>query len=105
MIKYKGTTIYPPAIFDVLNEIPFIKEYVVEVFTNALQLDEIRLHINTPLPIDECETKLRPMLQSRLRAMPLLQFHSAGVIQQMQFPANSRKQVKFLDNRELTPGS
>jgi len=101
MIKYKGTTLYPPAIFDILNNIPFVKEYVVEVFTNELTLDEIRLHVNTPLPVDECENKLRPVLQSRLRVMPLLQFHSAATIQQMQFPANSRKQVKFIDNRTL----
>ena len=87
-----------------LNDIAFIKEYVVEVFTNDLSLDEIRLHINTPLPIDECETKLRPVLQSKLRVIPLLQFHPAAIIQQMQFPANSRKQVKFIDNRELPPG-
>ena len=100
MIKYKGTTIYPPAIFDILNNIPFINEYVVEVFTNELSLDEIRLHINTALPVDECEAKLRPVLQSRLRVMPLLQFHSVATIQQMQFPVNSRKQVKFIDNRE-----
>ncbi len=100
MIKYKGTTLYPPAIFDILNNIPFVKEYVVEVFTNELMLDELRLHINTPLPIDECEQKLRPMLQSRLRVVPLLQFHPAATLQQMQFPAASRKQVKFIDNRE-----
>ena len=100
MIKYKGTTIYPPAIFDILNNIPFIKEYVVEVFTNELVLDEIRLHINTSLHVDECEIKMKTILQSRLRVMPLLQFHPATAIQQMQFPANSRKQVKFMDNRE-----
>jgi phenylacetate-CoA ligase len=100
MIKYKGTTLYPPAIFDILNNVPFIKEYVVEVFTNELQLDELRLHINTSLPVDECEIKLRPALQSGLRVVPLLQFHSADAIRQMQFPATSRKQVKFVDNRE-----
>jgi phenylacetate-CoA ligase len=100
MIKYKGTTLYPPAIFDMLNNIPFVKEYVVEVFTNELLLDEIRLHINTPLPVDECEIKLRPILQSRLRVVPHIQFHAAATIQQMQFPANSRKQVKFIDNRD-----
>jgi len=99
MIKYKGTTLYPPAIFDILNNIPFIKEYVVEVFTNELQLDEIRLHLNTPLPVDECEMKLRPILQSALRVVPLLQFQAASTIHEMQFPAGSRKQVKFIDNR------
>ncbi len=99
MIKYKGTTLYPPAIFDILNNIPFVKEYVVEVFTNDLLLDELRLHLNTPLPIDECELKLRPLLQSALRVVPLLQFQPATAIHDMQFPANSRKQVKFIDNR------
>lgn len=99
MIKYKGTTLYPPAIFDILNNISFIKEYVVEVFTNELLLDEIRLHLNTPLPVDECEVKLRPILQSALRVMPLLQFQAASTIHEMQFPASSRKQVKFIDNR------
>jgi phenylacetate-CoA ligase len=99
MIKYKGTTLYPPAIFNMLSNISFITEYVVEVFTNELQLDEIRLHLNTPLPVDECEKRLRPLLQSGLRVMPLLQFHSAATIQAMQFPPASRKQVKFIDNR------
>lgn len=100
MIKYKGTTLYPPAIFDILNNVPFIKEYVVEVFTNELQLDEIRLHLNTPLPADQCELKLAPILQSRLRAIPFLQFHPAAAIHEMQFPAGSMEPVKFIDNRE-----
>jgi phenylacetate-CoA ligase len=99
MIKYKGTTLYPPAIFDILNNIPFIKEYLVEVFTNDIGTDELMLHLNTPLPVDDAEAKLKPMLQSKLRVAPLLHFHSAADMQQMQFPANSRKQIKFLDNR------
>lgn len=99
MIKYKGTTLYPPAVFDILNNIPFVKEYVVEVFTNEIGTDELKLHLNTPLPVDDCEMKLKPLLQSKLRVAPLLHFHSAADMQQMQFPAGSRKQVKFLDNR------
>jgi len=100
MIKYKGTTLYPPAIFDILNNIGYVREYVVETFTNDLGTDELKLHIHTPLPIDDCEAKLRPELQSKLRVAPLLHFHSANTIQQIQFPEGSRKQVKFLDNRE-----
>lgn len=99
MIKYKGTTLYPPAIFDILNNIPLVKEYVVEVFTNELGTDELKLHIHTTLPVDDCEVKLKPVLQAKLRVSPLLHFHSASEMQQMQFPPNSRKQVKFLDNR------
>lgn len=99
MIKYKGTTLYPPAIFDILNNLPFISEYVVEAFTGELGTDELMLHIHTPLPIDECEKKLKPVLQSRLRVAPLLHFHSSAALQQMQFPEGSRKQVRFIDKR------
>lgn len=99
MIKYKGTTLYPPAIFDILNNIGYVRDYVVETFTNELGTDELKLHIHTPLPIDDCEAKLKPELQSKLRVAPMLQFHSGNTIQQIQFPEGSRKQVKFLDNR------
>jgi phenylacetate-CoA ligase len=87
-------------VFDILNNISFIKEYVVEVFTNELGTDELRIHVNTPLPVDDCEAKLKPLLQSKLRVAPLLHFHSGSEMQQMQFPPNSRKQVKFMDNRK-----
>jgi phenylacetate-CoA ligase len=100
MIKYKGTTLYPPAIFDILNNISFIREYVVEAFTNELGTDELRLHLYTQLPVDDCEHKLKPLLQAKLRVLPLLHFHSGAELQQMQFPPASRKQVKFIDNRE-----
>ena len=45
MIKYKGTTLYPPALFDILDNIPHIKNYIVEVYTNELGTDEILIRI------------------------------------------------------------
>jgi phenylacetate-CoA ligase len=72
----------------------------VEVFTNELGMDELRLHIHTPLPVDDCEIKIKPLLQSKLRVVPLLHFHSGSEMQRIQFPAGSRKQLKFMDNRE-----
>lgn len=101
MIKYKGTTLYPPALFDILNEVSYIKEYVVEAFTGDLGTDELKLHLHSPLPVDDCELKLKPLLQSRLRVVPMLHFHSGVDLQRMQFPPESRKQVKFIDNRTI----
>ncbi len=102
MIKYRGTTFYPPAIFEILNGISFIREYVVEVSANELGTDDLTLHLHTTLPSQECTDRIRPFIQSALRAVPVLQFHSAASIQQMQFPANGRKQVRFIDNRLCT---
>lgn len=100
MIKYKGTTIYPPAIFDMLNQLPAIREYIVEVNSNELGNDELILHLNTPLPVDECEKQLRPFLQARLRVVPTLQYHSAIELNEMLFPPGSRKAIKFIDKRK-----
>lgn len=40
MIKYKGTTLYPPALYDILDNIPGDQNYVIEVYTNELGTDE-----------------------------------------------------------------
>ncbi len=99
MIKYKGTTLYPPAIFELLNSQDYIKEYQVEVTTDALGMDDLQLHLFTDLTDEQCSNRLRPLLQSRLRVAPQLNYCSAEQMQLMQFPQASRKQVKFVDNR------
>lgn len=96
MIKYKGTTLYPPAIFEVLNEIDFIKEYVVEVSSNPLGSDDVTLFLCGE---DTRNDYLKQQLQAKLRVMPHIEWVSVAVIHQMQFPEASRKQVKFKDSR------
>lgn len=100
MIKYKGTTLYPPAIFELLNQCQYIKEYIVEVQYDTLGMDEILLHISTPLNADECERILKPFLQSKLRVIPQIHYLSSSEITAMQFPQGSRKAIKFIDNRK-----
>jgi phenylacetate-CoA ligase len=100
MIKYKGTTLYPPAIFELLNQCSFIAEYVIEVKSNEMGMDDIVLHVSTPLVVDDCERKIKPFLQSQLRVVPLINYLSSAEIQTMQFPEGSRKAIKFIDHRK-----
>jgi len=97
MIKLKGTTLYPSAIFDLLQETAFVKEYVVEVFSNALGTDEVRVHLHTEE--QDCEEELSGLFRGRLRVNPQFRQHSLKDIQEMQFPNGSRKKVRFLDKR------
>ena len=99
MIKFKGTTLYPPVLFDVLNQVSVIQEYVVEVSTDADGQDLLHLYLNSSLETEACNALLRPLLQHKWRVLPLLTYCSAEEIRQMQFPANSRKQIKFIDKR------
>ena len=47
MIKYKGTTLYPAAIFDVLDNVDYIENYLVEVSTNEIGMDNVTLIIGS----------------------------------------------------------
>lgn len=99
MIKFKGTTLYPPAMFDLLNEMEEVLDYVVEVYSNDIGMDEVLLHL---LPLDDnkaCDNRIRAYLQARLRVSPHVNYVTAEQIQKMQFPEAMRKPVKFIDKR------
>ncbi|GAB2986735.1 phenylacetate--CoA ligase [Mucilaginibacter puniceus] len=99
MIKFKGTTLYPPALFDLLNEMDEVLDFVVEVYSNEIGMDEVLLHL---LPADDskaCDNKIRAYLQARLRVSPHVKYISAEEIKKIQFPEASRKAIKFIDRR------
>ncbi|NLR66032.1 phenylacetate--CoA ligase [Chitinophaga varians] len=99
MIKYKGTTLYPPALFDLLNDMEEVKEFVVEVYSNELGTDEILMHVWPTEESEEMDRKIKSYLQAKLRVIPQVRYCSQQDIMRMQFPENSRKPVKFVDNR------
>lgn len=99
MIKFKGTTLYPPALFELLNEREEIREYVVEVYSNEVGLDEVLLYILPSELSQECDHRIRAYLQARLRVSPHIKYVTAEQIQKMQFPETVRKAVKFIDRR------
>lgn len=99
MIKFKGTTLYPPALFEILNEMEEIIEYVVEVYSNDIGVDEVTLHI---FPFDQTEKtdrKIRAYIQARLRVSPYIHYVTAEQINKLQNLEISRKPVKFIDKR------
>lgn len=99
MIKFKGTTLYPPALFDLLNEREEILDYVVEVYSNEIGLDEVLLYVLPAENTEECDHRIRAYLQARLRVSPQIKYVSAQEIQKMQFNEASRKPFKFIDRR------
>lgn len=100
MIKFKGTTLYPPALFDLLNEMDEILDFVVEVYSNEIGLDEVLLHL---LPADAgeaCDHRIRANLQARLRVSPSIVYVDAGTLQKMHSPESERKPLRFIDRRK-----
>lgn len=101
MIKLKGTTVYPPAIFEILQQVEYVNDYVVEAYTGILGIDELRLHICSGAEQrQEAAHSLQSAFQSRLRVTPEIVWASKKEVEVMQHQGGSRKTKKFLDSRD-----
>ena len=101
MIKYKGTTLYPSAIFDVLDRLDYIDNYLVEVFNDDLGNDGLKVLVGgCKKEISEAEKEIKDRFRAKLRVAPLVEFFESEVIKKMQFPEINRKPTKFFDKRK-----
>jgi len=100
MIKYKGTTLFPPALYDILDNIDNVSNYIIEVYTNQIGTDEILIHLTGEGLGKEKENDIKEHFRAKLRVVPLISIDPENIIQRMQFPESGRKQIKFIDNRE-----
>ncbi len=99
MIKFKGTTIYPPSIFDLLEELSKVRNYVVEVSTNSIGTDDVLVRVGCDNPGADLEKVIKDKFRAKLRVTPSVAFHTSDEIERMQHPAGMRKPVFFIDKR------
>ncbi len=99
MIKYKGTTLYPPALYDILNNIEGVHNYIVEVYTNEIGTDDILIRVGCKTVSDHFEKDIKDHFRAKLRVAPQVKFESPEWITKLQFPELSRKPVLFFDKR------
>jgi len=100
MIKFKGTTLFAPALYELLTGMDDIVDFVAEVYSNEIGTDEVLLHLLPVNPSEETDHRIRAYLQAKLRVTPHIRYASAGELQQLQFPAEGRKAMKFVDKRK-----
>jgi phenylacetate-CoA ligase len=99
MIKYKGTTLYPPAMNDVLSDFDAIENHIIEIFTNDLGTDEILIKIAVKNQSDELLSEIKDHFRAKLRVTPKIEFTSKEILNPLVFNPMSRKPIRFFDNR------
>lgn len=101
MIKLKGTTLYPPAINDVLDNTDYVENYVIEVRQNEAGTDDVTVKIGLKEQPDfDVVKELKDSFRSRIRVAPQIEILPVEEIQKINFPAKSRKPIKFIDLRK-----
>lgn len=101
MIKYKGTTLYPPAMTDVLSGFGNIENHIIEIYTNDLGTDEIVIKLAVKEESEAFLHEIKDHFRAKLRVTPKIIFTSNAILNQLIFNPMSRKPVHFFDHRKM----
>lgn len=95
MIKYKGTTVFPPAVFAVL-EFLHISLYKVEVTKNEFGNDIITVVLPEQLNTEEKIKEITSAFKSRIRVAPFFKFMEEGKLMNIIHHQDKRKPEKIV---------
>ncbi len=99
MIKYKGTTLYPPAMNDILNDFNGISCYQIVIQSNEIGLDEIVIRLSAEYSGENFVNEVRDHFRAKLRVSPKIELVDFDVLSKTVFHPNSRKPINFVDLR------
>jgi phenylacetate-CoA ligase len=100
MIKYRGTTLYPPALANALHNFEEIESFVIELKADQLGLDEICLKLASSTQEAAFIEAITSHFQAKLRVVPRIEFHDLATVNKLRFPGGGRKPVLVLDSRK-----
>ena len=100
MIKYKGTTLYPPVLMDLLTNFEEIENYIIEISTNSILTDEILIRIGTRTPTEALKERISNHFRAKIRVVPKIEYCDIAELERELYPLGSRKPMKFIDKRK-----
>ena len=101
MMKIRGTTLYPQAVFAALDEIPGVGDYYLEITSHDDLSDELTIHL-CPHADQPSPARIREQLQARLRVTPLIAIDPEDNVRHHVHSPESRKPIRVFDRRSNT---
>lgn len=101
LLKIQGTSVYPQAVFNALDELAGVGDYYLELRTKAGLSDELVVHLAETARLPPRET-IAEHLQAWLRVTPVIAVDPEDSIRHHLYSPESRKPIRVIDRR--TPG-
>jgi len=98
MLKYRGTTVYPPAIFAVLQQIEAVAAYYLEVYDDYTLSDRIRVVVGCSNQDMDAQT-IAEQIAARIRVKPEVVIDDVVRVRRKTIQEDKRKPVLFFDYR------
>lgn len=99
MMKVRGTTLYPQAVFAALDEIPGLGDYYLEIIGQDNLSDDLIIHLGERAGQPSPEW-LKERLQARLRVTPSIVIDPEDKVRHHLYSPESRKPVRVWDRRK-----
>jgi phenylacetate-CoA ligase len=99
MLKVKGTTVYPQAVFAVLSELDFVSDYYVSVSSQDDLSDHLTVHVSVTQ--DGAAQTIQEKLQARLRIKPEVSVEEERDLREKIYLPEFRKPMRFRDLRAI----
>ena len=99
MLKIKGTTIYPPVVFDILDNMEEVHNYIVEINSSDFGTDVLKIFVDCTQIYDGIDKEIKDRFRAKLRIAPELCFLDKEELLKMQKAMEQRKPIKLVDNR------
>ena len=100
MLKYHGTTIYPPAVFSALQELADVDGYYLEAHRDFDLSDRIRVVCGVAAPGENTAHDIREHLAASIRVRPEVVIDTPEAVRAKTVRAERRKPIRFFDHRE-----
>jgi phenylacetate-CoA ligase len=98
MLKYRGTTVYPPAISSVLQGMPGVRGHYIEAHGEFALSDRIRVVVGSSDPSLSGEA-VAERIAAAIRVRPEVEIVTPEEVATMTTRADKRKPVTFFDHR------
>jgi phenylacetate-CoA ligase len=102
LLKVRGASLFPAAIFDVLHSLPEIRDYVVVVRRRHELSDVVTIHVQWERDAQAGRERLQQKARAWLKISPRIVSASALELKALRLSSGSRKPPKFLDLRPTT---
>jgi phenylacetate-CoA ligase len=99
MMKIRGTTVYPNAIFSVLQGIAEVKNYYLEVSGEYELSESVRVIVGVESGSSLSDQLIAEKLRGYIRVKPEVEVKSVAEVASKTFREGKRKAVTFFDNR------
>lgn len=100
MMKIKGTTVYPQAIYSALEEIEGLVDYYVSAISESDLSDKVTIYAAMKDNVHGVGL-IQEKLQARIRVKPDVVITDEDSIRKQVFSQESRKPIRFFDKRQV----